>query len=144
MEPLGSPEPAPRIGRRTALFGGAAIGAVPALVAGDVLSGPTFLTARDRLTEGARAGEVTTSSAVLWSRGARDGRLHVRLSSNGRLLRDVRGPWTDARTDYTNRVVLEGLPPGREFDATVWFASPDGSESTRERVSFRTAPIHAA
>ena len=56
----------------------------------------------------------------------------------------IRGPWTDPRVDRTARLRLTGLAPGREYDASVWFASADGTESTREELRFRTAPIHAA
>jgi alkaline phosphatase D len=133
-----------RIGRRSTLVAGVAIGAVPGVLATQLGRSPAFLPDRDQLTSGARTGEVTTNSAVVWSRGAREGRLMVRLKSNGRLLRTVRGPWTDNRADHTARVELAGLAPGRDYAATVWFASPDGTESTREVVRFRTAPIHAA
>jgi alkaline phosphatase D len=123
---------------------GVAAGALPALFGAGLLKAPGLVRQRDELTTGARTGEVTTDSAVLWSRAARDGQLHVQLRSNGRDLRTIRGPWTDARADHTARLRLEGLAPGREYDATVWFASADGTESTREDVRFRTAPIHAA
>ena len=132
------------LGRRTALAAGVAIGAVPGVLAARLGGAPYFLRDRDRLPSGARTGEVTTSSAVLWSRGVREGRLMAEVRSNGRVLRTVRGPWTDARADHTARIELARLAPGRDYDATVWFASPDGSESTRESVRFRTAPIHAA
>ena len=68
----------------------------------------------------------------------------MQLRSNGRELRKIRGPWTDARVDRTARMRLTGLAPGREYDASVWFASADGIESTRQELRFRTAPIHAA
>src|SRR5687768_4666804 len=117
----------PQLGRRTALTAGVAIGAVPGVLAARLGDGPLFFRDRDQLTSGARTGEVTTSSAVVWSRGTREGRLMVDLSSNGRRLRRIRGPWTDARADHTARLHLEGLHPGRPYDATVWFASPDGT-----------------
>ena len=50
----------------------------------------------------------------------------VRLESNGRLLRTLRGPWADERTDHTARLQLTGLAPGRRYDATIWFTSDDG------------------
>ena len=142
MVQLGQPER--RIGRRTTLAAGVAVGAVPGLLAARLGSGPFFRRDRDLLTSGARTGEVTTSSAVVWSRGVREGRLMLELRSNGRLLRSTRGQWTDARADHTARMELGSLGPGRDYEATVWFASPDGTESTRERVRFRTAPVHAA
>ena len=133
-----------RIGRRTTLAAGVAIGAVPGVMAAKLGSSTYFLRNRVHLPSGARTGEVTTSSAVVWSRGVREGRLMIEVRSSGRLLRSIRGPWTDARADHTARVELARLGPGRDYDATVWFASPDGAESDRETVHFRTAPIHAA
>ena len=134
-----------RLGRRSALAAGLAVGAAPGLVAARLAGGtPTFLRERDHLVAGSRTGEVTTDGAVVWARTPRDGRLQVTLRSGGRVLRRVRGPWTDRRADGTARLHLTGLAPGRDYEATVWFAAPDGSETTREEVSFRTAPLHEA
>lgn len=133
------------LGRRTTLMAGVAIGATPGLVAWSVSRGAPAL-ARDRVAvdPGARSGEVTTSSAVLWARAGADGRLGVRLSSNGRVLRDIEGAWADERTDHTARMLLDGLAPGRRYDADLRFTSPDGAIGQIERISFTTAPIHAA
>ncbi len=128
------------IGRRTTLLAGVA---VPGLLGAGLVSAPALVRRRDQLTA-VRTGEVTTDSAVVWSRAPSDGQLHVQLHSNGRELRMIRGAWTDARVDHTARLHLTGLAPGREYDATVWFGSVDGTESDREHVRFRTAPIHAA
>ncbi|WP_341927924.1 alkaline phosphatase D family protein [Nocardioides psychrotolerans] len=136
----------PRIGRRSTLFAGVAVGAVPGLVgAGIGRELPALLKGRGSIT-GARTGEVSTGSAVVWARAGQQGRLMLRLESNGRRLRSVRGPWTDARSDYTARLQLTGLTPGRQYDATVWFTGPGGSggDSPPERLTFRTAPLHAA
>jgi len=101
---------------------------------------------RDRLElpSGVRAGDVTTSSAVLWARSSGEGRLSLRLQSNGRTLRTVRGLWADARTDHTARLQLDGLAPGRRYDATVSFTAADGTTGQPERLSFATAPVHEA
>lgn len=122
-----------------------AIGATPGAVAWSVRKGaPRLVRERVSLTSGARSGEVTTSSAVLWARAAADGRLDARISSNGRVLRELQGVWADERTDHTARLVLDGLAPGRRYDADLWFTGPDGAAGERQRVSFTTAPIHAA
>lgn len=133
------------VGRRTALLAGVVIGGTPGLAVAGLRNGPPALV-RDRvqLASGARSGEVTTSSAVLWARASTDARLRVRLSSNGRLLREVTGAWADERTDRTARLILTGLAPGRRYDAEVSFTAPDGSSGAPERVSFSTAPLHAA
>jgi alkaline phosphatase D len=125
------------------------IGATPGLVAagwpGRML-GPAPGQVRQRLslTHGARSGEVTTDSAVLWARSSGSGRMTVRLESNGRVLRSLRGPRVDDRTDNTGRVQLRQLAPGRRYDATIWFTGDDGAVGQTERVSFSTAPIHGA
>ena len=61
-----------------------------------------------------------------------------------RTLRSLRGPWVDERTDHTGRVQLRELAPGRRYDATIWFTGEDGAAGQTERVSFSTAPLHAA
>ena len=69
----------------------------------------------------------------------------VRLSSNGRLLRTLRGPWADERTDHTAR--LHARRAGaraavrRRRSRSPPPTAPPGSP---ERVSFSTAPIHPA
>ena len=134
-----------KVGRRTALIGGVGIGAAPGLLSHRWRGrAPGQLRQGLELTHGARSGEVTTDSAVLWARGSGPGRLMVRLESNGRLHRSIRGQWTDERADHTARLQLRGLAPGRRYDATIWFASDDGTAGRPGRLSFTTAPVHAA
>src|SRR5262245_33163139 len=103
-----------RVGRRTAIVAGVGIGATPAVFAAAWRHrAPAQLHKRIELTHGARSGEVTTDSVVLWARSSDPGRMSVRLESNGRLLRTIRGPWADERTDLTARLQLSGLAPGR-------------------------------
>jgi alkaline phosphatase D len=133
------------LGRRTALLAGVVIGGTPGLMAADWKGGsPALARARVGITSGARSGEVTTTSAVLWARAEADARMAVRLSSSGRLLRDVGGVWADQRTDRTARLILDGLAPGRRYDADVSFTASDGTPGPPERISFSTAPIHPA
>ena len=134
------------LGRRSALFAGVALGASPGLLTARVADrwAGSVAQVRDRIDQphAARTGDVTTDSAVVWARSAAPGRLMVRLESNGRRLRSVRGPWATAGTDLTARVRLTGLAPGREYDAVVWFAREDGTRGRAERLTFRTAPVH--
>lgn len=133
------------LGRRSVLLGGVGIGASPGLLAAGWRGWPPGqVRQRLSLTHGARSGEVTTSSAVLWARSSGRGRMSVGLDSNGRRLRSVRGPWVDHRSDHTGRVTLRGLAPGRRYDATIWFTGDGGAAGQTQRVSFSTAPIHAA
>lgn len=121
------------------------MGATPALLATAWFGRPPAqVRERLSLTHGARSGEVTTDSAVLWARSSGPGRMSVRLESNGRRLRSLRGPWVDERTDNTGRMHLRGLAPGRRYDASIWFTHSNGAVGQTERVSFSTAPIHPA
>ncbi len=120
-------------------MGGLSAGVIPAAA----LLGPSLIRRDSEIVTGARSGEVTTSSAVVWSRAPEPGRMVVRLESGGRR-QVVRGRWATPDSDLTSRVNLTGLRPGREYDARVWFESPDGTRSAPSRLSFATAPIHAA
>ncbi|KRB77964.1 hypothetical protein ASE01_07240 [Nocardioides sp. Root190] len=129
-----------RVGRRTSIVAG--LSGVSVLGLAD--RWPSFVERRRDLTTGVRSGEVTTDSAVIWSRALVPSRLMVRLSSNTRVLRTVRGQWADPRTDLTARLHLRDLAPGREYDAEVWFETPEGERSAPQSLTFSTAPIHAA
>lgn len=97
--------------------------------------------ARGRIAQphAARAGDVTTDSAVVWARGTAEGRLMVRLESNGRRVASLRGGWAHPGNDFTGRVVLRGLEPGRAYVATTWFAGPDGTTGEPRTTAFTTA-----
>ncbi|WP_196780781.1 alkaline phosphatase D family protein [Nocardioides sambongensis] len=125
--------------RRATIVGGLATGAIPLAAR----LGPALLPQRSEPTEGVRTGEVTTSSAVVWARAARPGRMMVRVVSGCRRGL-VRGPIARTETDLTARVHLQGLRPGRDHRIEVWFAQPDGERSVPMPASFRTAPIHTA
>jgi len=129
-----------RVGRRSTIVAGLTGASIPAL---GLTRFPDFVERRRDLTSGVRSGEVTTSSAVLWSRAVEPSRMMVRLRSGARE-RTIRGHWTDPRTDFTARLHLRDLAPGREYDAEVWFETPEGERSAPQSLSFRTAPIHAA
>jgi alkaline phosphatase D len=110
---------------------------------------PAFATApgqvRSRLAlpSGVQTGDVTPTSGVLWARSSGAGRLIARLTS-GSLERTVSGPRATADSDFTARIDLTGLAPGRQYDAALWFESEDGTAGEVEHATFRTAPIHPA
>ncbi|WP_084653139.1 alkaline phosphatase D family protein [Nocardioides insulae] len=141
------------LGRRDALRAGVGLSASAGLLAtglatsrlgarSEVWRGARQNRRRIDQPHGARTGDVTAESAVIWARAADDGRMVVQLSSNGRQVRTVTGPVADPRTDRTARIVLRGLEPGREYAARVWFAGEDGTAGRLETVRFRTAPRH--
>lgn len=129
---------------RRALLSGAGGGLLPLTFAAGTRDVPGVVRQRISLPVGARTGDVTTDTATVWAAASGPGRLHVRLESHGRRLRSVRGAWADAATDFTARHTFRGLAPGREFDATLWFESPDGTRGQPQRLTFRTAPVHPA
>lgn len=130
-----------RVGRRSTIVAGLAGASIPAL--GVMRGFPGLVENRRDLTTGVRSGEVTTSSAILWSRAVVPSRMMVRLRTGARQ-QVLRGRWTDPRTDLTARMQLTGLGPGREYGADVWFETPEGERSAPQSLTFRTAPIHAA
>jgi alkaline phosphatase D len=79
-------------------------------------------------------GDVTPSSAVLWARGDRGGKLRVRLFGGPhRRIEPVR---VQAADDWTGQVRLVGLAPARRYFYRVRF--DHGGVSARG--SFRTPP----
>lgn len=112
--------------------------AAQAARAGRARTAPGQLRARLALPDGLQSGEVTSRSAVVWGRASGEGRMAARIGS-GRSARVVRGPWATPETDFTARLEVEGLAPGRGYEATVWFEGADGTRGETGRVSFTTA-----
>ncbi|KQT94116.1 alkaline phosphatase [Marmoricola sp. Leaf446] len=131
----------PSLSRRHLLAGSAGVVAAGALSrpTGAVASrtAPGQLRTRLALPDGVQTGDVTSRSAVLWSRASGEGRLVARVGS-GRSSRVVRGPWATPDTDLTARIELEGLAPGRAYDAALWFEGPDGTRGEVGRARFST------
>ncbi|MDX1962066.1 MAG: alkaline phosphatase D family protein [Pirellulales bacterium] len=78
------------------------------------------------ITHGVMAGEVTDGSAVIWSRCDQPARMMVEVQIEGKdrpML--FTGPQVTAETDFTGKVVIDGLRHG-EGDYRVWFVGPDG------------------
>jgi alkaline phosphatase D len=112
------------------------LGATPAL-----LSAPAQARSRLSLPSGVQTGDVTATTGVLWARASGAGRLVARLTS-GRLERVIRGPLATAASDFTARIDLTGLAPGRPYDAALWFEDEDGSAGEVQHARFRTAAVH--
>lgn len=131
------------LGRRTFLTGTAA-GAVSLGATGLMSAGAPAL-ARTRLTlpSGVQSGDVTTDSAVLWARSSGPGRLVAQVRS-GSGTRTVRGPWATSASDFTAKLPLQGLAPGRDYDVRLSFESEDGASGEVGTASFRTAAVHPA
>lgn len=136
---------APRPSRRRVLLGGAGALTLGALVAPSASwAAPTGVSqgrSRLGLPSGVQTGDVTSRSGTLWARSSGPGRLVAQVGS-GRRRRLVRGPWATPATDLTARIDLEGLAPGREHVARMWFETEDGRAGEVGTARFSTASVH--
>ncbi len=92
-------------------------------------------------THGVASGDVTPTSAVLWTRTDRRAELRVEVAADagfGGATLTRAGTATEA-SDFTVKVLVEPLEPSR----TYYYRFSDG-ESTSETGSFRTAPPRSA
>ncbi|APX32632.1 alkaline phosphatase [Brachybacterium sp. P6-10-X1] len=153
--------------RRALLKGAAASALATSLpVAGAASAAPTRPsgppTSRLTLPSGLQTGDVTSRSAVLWSRASGEGRLHAvlhALDAHGERLTgagrghgrgkgrghdghpiSLRGPWATAETDYTARISAKGLPAGTTFETELFFEDENGRRSEVGTGRFSTAP----
>jgi alkaline phosphatase D len=130
------------LSRRQFLKAGAAAGASVVAFPGRA---PAFVRSRPVLTHGIQSGEVTPFSGVVWARADRPSRMLVRLGErHGRHGgRWIAGPVLTERTDFTGKVRLGWLRPGREVDyrVTLQDLRNPGVRSAPLAGSFRTAPL---
>jgi alkaline phosphatase D len=117
-----------------------ALGAGPAAAAPG--AGPALVRRRLSLPSGVQTGDVTTDSAVLWSRSSGPGRLVATLTSGGRTVRQVRGGWATEASDFTAKVPLSGLAPGRDYEVAVHFEDEDGNAGEVGKARFSAAAVH--
>lgn len=106
---------------------------------------------RNRLTlpTGIATGDVTTDSAVLWSRASGPGRLTATLNAiddAGELLRGrygfsrtIRGPLATEASDFTAKIQAKGLPAGTRFRLELNFEDENGAGEAVQGT-FSTAP----
>lgn len=118
--------------------GAVALGQLPATARG---AAPGLLRNRLTLPSGIQTGDVTSRQAVLWSRASGRGRMIAQLTSGSRT-RKVVGPWATKDNDFTAKLLLTGLAPGREYDVRIEFEDEDGNRGEAGTGSFRTAPVH--
>ncbi len=89
------------------------------------------------VTHGVAAGDVTTSSAVIWSRTERESVMHLQLLGP-HAGADVLHLPVGAGHDYTGQIEVQGLKPDTEYRYRVWFGS--GRDDAATTGQFRTAP----
>jgi alkaline phosphatase D len=88
------------------------------------------------VTHGVAAGDVTSDSAVIWSRTDRETEMNVALDpppAAGAVLHTL----VRAGDDYTGRIAVDGLRPSTAYRYSVWFGDDRGN--AREG-RFTTAP----
>ncbi|OON77407.1 alkaline phosphatase [Streptomyces tsukubensis] len=102
------------------------------------------LAGRPQAEWGVQAGDVTTSSGLIWARSDRPARMVVETSATEsfRKVRRWRGPLLGPGTDFTGTTPLHRLPAGEQIHYRVLLSDPDDPRRTGRPVSgtFRTAP----
>lgn len=96
---------------------------------------------------GVQVGDVRADSAVIWSRTDRDARMRVRWSTRADFA-EVRGEACGhvlAASDFTGKLLLEGLPPGETVHYRVDFLDLDDYRTRSAPLSgrFRVPPTEA-
>ena len=90
------------------------------------------------------SGDVTTDTAVIWSRGEKASRMLVETDLNPAFANPTRHPEvaTDATRDFTAKAQLTGLPAGTRIHYRVRFADEQSTGET-STGSFVTAPMES-
>jgi alkaline phosphatase D len=149
------PDPVEKLSRRILLkrlAGGAGLALAGSRI-GDVLAqsvAPAVVTAdklRPLLPGGVMSGDVTASSAIVWSRTDRPSRMIVDYSTSESFKRFERrvAPAALESSDFTARIDLTDLPPGAEVFYRVRFQDLVNDRAFSEPVTgrFRTAALSA-
>ncbi len=74
-------------------------------------------------------GDVTAGRAIVWARSARPAAMTVKWRTterSGSETKLIRGPALSARSDFTGRVEISGLPPGQRIFLEVALSALDG------------------
>jgi len=99
---------------------------------------------RPAIACGIQSGDVSAGSAVIWARADRAARMRVEYSLAESFANILGSSSADALpdSDFTSKVLLDGLPPGRDIFYRVQFENRDesGIAGEMQRGHFRTAP----
>ena len=99
---------------------------------------------RPQIACGIQSGDVSTDSAVIWARADRAARMQVECSAVESFKTVLRTCAIDALpdSDFTAKLLLDGLPPGQDIFYRVRFESRDenGIAGDAQTGHFRTAP----
>ena len=110
------------------------------------LAGPYLSRAADRprITSGLASGDVSTNSAVVWARADRPARMRVECSTveSFKTIIGVASSEALPESDFTSKVLLDGLPPGQDIFYRVRFEDfgEAGISGEMQIGHFRTAP----
>src|SRR6266446_2241392 len=99
---------------------------------------------RPQITSGLASGDVSTDSAVVWARADQPARMRVECSSVESFETIIRAASSDAlpESDFTSKVLLDGLPPGQDIFYRARFEdlALSGISGETRIGHFRTAP----
>ena len=110
------------------------------------LAKPYLSRAADRPADpcGIQSGDVSANSAVIWARADRAARMQVECATDENFKTILRAASADALpdSDFTSKLLLDGLPAGQDIFYRVRFESINGSGIAGETQvgHFRTAP----
>ena len=100
---------------------------------------------RPQLPCGIQSGDISSDSAVIWARADRAARMQVECATDENFKTILRAASADALpdSDFTSKLLLDGLPTGQDIFYRVQFEGIDGSGIAGEiQVGhFRTAPV---
>jgi alkaline phosphatase D len=142
------------ISRRTLVKGSvlaAALAAAPtAAGASPARTGIPLVRNRLTLPSGIATGDVTSDSAVLWSRSSAPGRMVATLRAvddggtvlggRGAFERTLRGPRATQASDFTAKIHAGHLPANTRFALEISFEDDGGAAGETVTGTFRTAP----
>lgn len=146
-----------RISRRSIVKGSVLAAALASVPGAANAAAPTRTPAgvalvRNRLTlpSGIATGDVTSDSAVLWSRSSDTGRMTAVLRAvddggsvlrgRGAFERVLRGPRATQASDFTAKIHAGNLPSNTRFALEISFEDDGGAAGEMARGTFRTAP----
>jgi alkaline phosphatase D len=114
----------------------------------------TLSAAAAPVTHGVAVGEVTTQSAIVWSRSDRDSTMHIALTGPG--AGPERSVQVSYKSDFTGKVLLRDLKADTVYRYKVWFTETASETKENDKDppavethesgegSFRTAPEPAS
>src|SRR4029079_13450392 len=100
---------------------------------------------RPRIEGGIASGDVAADSAVIWARADRAARMVVEYATDDSFKAILGAASAEALpdSDFTSKLLLQGLPPGQDIFYRVRFENFDGQGLAGETQlgHFRTAPL---